>query len=125
MSLYLESRGGVFVGNGRLFAPSAVDPEPIYSKADFAGYSFPTDRITIVCVTFELTPRERRSVMRRICWARSFIVLLFACLIFGWMMGGPILPRVIGTVINLLWTAGMVMYIRRLQQQLSMSVGRP
>jgi hypothetical protein len=75
-------------------------------------------------VSFELTARERRSVMRRIWWARGLIVLLLACLVFGWGMGGPIIPRVIGTILNLLWTAGMVMYIRRQQRQLNMVVGR-
>ena len=62
--------------------------------------------------------------MRRIWWARGFIVLLLASLIFGWMMGGPIFPRVIGTIFNLLWTAGMIMYIRRQQQRLNMVVGQ-
>jgi hypothetical protein len=62
--------------------------------------------------------------MRRIWWARGFIVLLLACLAFGWMMRGPIFPRVIGTILNLLWAAGMVMYIRRQQQRLKMIVGR-
>jgi hypothetical protein len=39
-------------------------------------------------------------------------------------MGGPIFPQVIGTILNLLWTAGMVLYIRRQQQRLNMIVGR-
>ena len=93
-------------------------------KPDFSGCSLLTDRTTIVCVSFELTARERRSLMRRIWWARGLIVLLLACLVFGWGMGGPITPRVIGTILNLLWTAGMLMYIRRKQRQLNMVVDR-
>ena len=92
-----------------------------YRERDFSGCSLLADHLTIVCVSFELTVRERRSVMRRIWWARGFIVLLLVSLVFGWMMGGPIFPRVIGTILNLLWTAGMVMYIRRQQQRLNRS----
>ena len=95
-----------------------------YRKPDFSGCSLLTDRTTIVCVSFELTARERRSLMRRIWWARGLIVLLLACLVFGWGMGGPITPRAIGTILNLLWIAGMVMYIRRKQRQLNMVVDR-
>jgi hypothetical protein len=75
-------------------------------------------------VSFEVTARERRILMRRTWWPRGLNVLLLACLVFGWGMGGPIIPRGIGTILNLLWTAGMVMYIRRQQQRLNMIVGR-
>ncbi len=64
--------------------------------------------------------------MRRIWFARCFIVLLLivlllialllACLIFGWATSGPVFPRVVGTIIDLVWNDGMFLKIRQQQR---------
>jgi hypothetical protein len=70
--------------------------------------------------TNQHTARERRAIVRRIWLARAFMSLLMICLVYGWtrMRGGPLFPRIAGTLFNLLWTAGMIRYIRQQQQRL-------
>ena len=70
--------------------------------------------------TNRLTARERRAIAWRIWLARAFVSLLVVCLVFAWtrMSSGPIFPRIVGTLFNLLWTAGMILYIRRQEQRL-------
>jgi hypothetical protein len=82
-------------------------------------FTLGSSRLQSAAMADELTARKRRGVARRIWLARGFIALLVFCLAFGWMRGGPVFPRIVGSVFSFLWASGMAMYIRQQQRQLN------
>jgi hypothetical protein len=111
------------IGTSRLLATSFVLVATIMGALLFRilqGSRGDQDDLMQAVSTNQLTARERRAIARRICLARAFMSLLVVCLVFAWtrMRGGPMFPRIIGTLFNLLWTAGLILYIRRQHRRL-------